>query len=70
MVFLDEAHFSRTPQDTLSLFSHSHFHIVGCEEMNPREKKQKKKKKIPRAQSRKRGKEPLTEESRIYRSLV
>ena len=27
MVFLDEAHFSRTPQDTLSLFSHSHFHI-------------------------------------------
>ena len=26
MVFLDEAHFSRTPQDTLSLFSHSHFH--------------------------------------------
>ena len=34
MVFLDEAHFSRTPQDTLSLFSHSHFHIFpglrGC----------------------------------------
>ena len=26
LVFLDEAHFSRTPQDTLSLFSHSHFH--------------------------------------------
>ena len=28
MVFLDEAHFSRTPQDTLSLFSHSHFHKI------------------------------------------
>ena len=27
VVFLDEARFSRTPQDTLSLFSHSHFHI-------------------------------------------
>ena len=27
MVFLDEPHFSRTPQDTLSLFSHSHFHF-------------------------------------------
>ena len=51
MVFLDEAHFSRTPQDTLSLFSHSHFHIVGCEEMNPREKNQK----IPRAEKEEKG---------------
>jgi hypothetical protein len=27
VVFLDGPHFSRTPKDTLSLFSHSHFHF-------------------------------------------